>query len=144
MLSTLNETQKRESTQYLFVLGLYPSFCLLVSTSLNFTTPFCLCCTTLRTCNEVWSTSGISVPVISHRTLQFGDLQGHCWCFQPHLPGSGWENLWGSQAVAISAHSVATSWNSPAFKDAGCLLAKSLLPNSPPNSFKLFLTVLES
>lgn len=49
-----------------------------------------------------------------------------------------------SEAGAASAHSIATSCDSPAFEDTACLLAESLLPITPLNSFKSFLTMLES
>lgn len=49
-----------------------------------------------------------------------------------------------SEAGATSAPSIATSCDSPAFEDAACLLAKSLLPITPLNSLKSFLTMSES
>lgn len=140
MLCTLKKTQKWDSTQYLFVLSLYP-FCLLSSIPFNFITPFCLCCTTLANWNEAWCTSGISVPVsgLSQNTpflLVYRAIAVVSKLICQVVDGKISRCLRLLQYLPIQLPHPGILLPS---KMQGVLLVKSLLPIIPLNSCKLLL-----
>lgn len=143
MLWTTKKTQKWDSIQYLFVLRLYLSFCLLSSTSLNFTLPFAFAVLLwdlkwglkhLRDfCPCKWSLTEHSILVLYRVNADVSKLI----CLI--MGGKISEYLRLLQYFPIQ---LPHPENSPAFNDAGYLLAKSLLPISPLNSCKLLLQTL--